>query len=87
MYWEEQKDIKMDDKDENHHDKLVFVVQIVLIDEKSMQQIMNFFMEVKLDEHCLDLMKSGNKRCTFSNHETLTCTLTQQGVWEVVVLT
>jgi hypothetical protein len=77
----------MDDKDENHHEKLVFVVQIVPIDEKSMQQITNFFVGVDLDEHCLDLMTSGNKKCTFSNHETLTGTSTQQGVWEVVVST
>jgi hypothetical protein len=37
MYWEGQKNMsKMDDKDKNHHDRLVFVAQIVWIDDKSM---------------------------------------------------
>ncbi len=38
MYWEGQKDIKMDNKDEDNYDELVYIVQIVPIDEKSMQQ-------------------------------------------------
>jgi hypothetical protein len=39
MYWEGQKDIEMDNKDEDHHNILVFMVHIVPIDEKSMQQV------------------------------------------------
>ncbi len=29
MYWEGQKDIKMDDKDNEHPDEYVFMVQMV----------------------------------------------------------
>jgi hypothetical protein len=36
MYWEGQKYIEMDDKNEDHHDKLIFVVHVVPINEKSM---------------------------------------------------
>ncbi len=32
MYWEGQKDTAMDDKDDDHQDKLVFVVLMVPID-------------------------------------------------------
>jgi hypothetical protein len=37
VYWEGQKDIEMDSKDDNHQDGSIFVVQMVPIDGKSMQ--------------------------------------------------
>jgi hypothetical protein len=41
----------MDDKDEDHHDEFILILEIVLINEKSMNQIKKFSMEVKLDEY------------------------------------
>ncbi len=32
MYWEGQKDIAMDDKDDDHQDKFIFVVLMLPID-------------------------------------------------------
>ncbi len=45
MSWEGKKDIKMDNKDDDHYDELVYVVQIVPIDEKSMQQARELLVE------------------------------------------
>ncbi len=78
MYYEGQIDIKIDDKDKDHHDGSVFVINLL-------EQMTNFCVEMYLDEHCSDLVTRDNKRCTISNHKTLTCTLTHQGAREVVV--
>jgi hypothetical protein len=45
VYWEGQKEIEMDNKDEDHYDESIYEVQIVSIDEKSMQQAKEFSME------------------------------------------
>ncbi len=50
-----------------------------------LEHMMNFCVEVYLDEHCSDLAIGDNKICSISNHKTLTCTLTHQGAREVVV--
>ncbi len=71
MYWEGQKGIEMDDKNEDHHDKLVFMVHVP-INEKSMSHVTKFFMEMDFDEHCLDSVTCGNKMCSVLNHKTLT---------------
>jgi hypothetical protein len=52
----------MDGKDDDHEDELVFVVHKVLVNGKSMQQIMELSMEVNLDEHNWDSVIGGNKR-------------------------
>ncbi len=49
--------------------------------------MMKFSMEVDLDEHCLDSVTGGNKRCIVLNHETLIGKTTHQRAWEVVVPT
>lgn len=72
MHWEKQKNIEMDEKNEDHHDKSFCVVHVVPINEKSMPHVTKFSMEMDLDEHCLNLMIGGNKMCSVSNHETLT---------------
>ncbi len=38
MYWEGQKEIEMDNKDEDHYDESIYEGKIVPIDEKSMHQ-------------------------------------------------
>jgi hypothetical protein len=53
----------MDDKDKDHHDGSVFVINLL-------EQMTIFFVEIDLDEHCSNLMTSGSKRCIVSNHET-----------------
>ncbi len=60
VYWEGQKDIEMDSKDDNHQDGSIFVVQMVPIDGKSMQQMTKLFVEANLDEHCSNPMIGGN---------------------------
>jgi hypothetical protein len=70
----------MDDKDEDHHDEFILVLEIVLINEKSMNQIKKFFMEVRLDEYYSNLVIGHNKWCSVSNHETLKGKVTHQGV-------
>jgi hypothetical protein len=45
VYWEGQKDIKMDNKDEDYYDESIYVAQIVPVDEKSMQQMKEFLVE------------------------------------------
>jgi hypothetical protein len=61
----------MDDKDENHHDELILVVEIVPINEKSMNQIKKNSMEVKLDEYYSNLVTGHSKWCNVSNPKTL----------------
>jgi hypothetical protein len=61
VYSEGQKDIEMDDKDDDHPDGSIFVVQMVPIDGKSMQHVTKLYVKVNLDEHCLDLVIGGNK--------------------------
>ncbi len=39
MYWEGQKDIEMDDKEDEHMDESMFMVQMVPIDGTSMQHM------------------------------------------------
>lgn len=39
MYWEGQKDIEMITRMKDHHNIFVFMVHIVSVDEKSMQQV------------------------------------------------
>jgi len=46
------------------------MVHIVLVDEKSMQQVKESSMEVNLDENCSYLMTHDNKRCSVSNLKT-----------------
>ncbi len=81
MYWEGQKYIEMDDKDDNQQDESMFMVQMILIDGNSMQQMTKKNVKVDLDEHCLDSMTSGNTRRTISNLETLIGIMTSQGAW------
>jgi hypothetical protein len=76
----------MDGKDDDHEDELVFVVHMVPINGKSMQQMMELSMEVNLDEHNWDSMIGGNKRHGVSNPKTLMGIETHQGVQEVVAL-
>ncbi len=61
MYSEGQKDIEMDDKDDDHQDGSIFVVQMVPIVGKFMQHVTKLSMKVNLDEHCLDSVIGGNK--------------------------
>jgi hypothetical protein len=61
----------MDEKDEDHHDELILVVEIVPINEKSMNQIKKFSMEVKLDEYYSNSVIGHSKLCSVSNHKTL----------------
>jgi hypothetical protein len=77
----------MDNKDEDHHNILVLMVHIVPIDEKSMQQVKESSMEVKLDENCSYLMTSDSKWYSVSNHKTLKAKATHLGAWELMVLT
>jgi hypothetical protein len=53
----------MDDKDEDCHDELILVVKIVPINEKSMNQIKKFSMEVKLYEYYSNSMIGHGKWC------------------------
>jgi hypothetical protein len=55
----------MDDKDENHDDELIIVVEIVLINEKSMNQILKNSMEMKLDEYYSNSMTSHRSGAVF----------------------
>ncbi len=50
MYWEAQKDIDMDDKDDAHPDEYVFMVHMVPINGTSMQQMQDVLVKVNLDE-------------------------------------
>jgi len=50
IYWEGQRDIKMDDKENKHLDEFVFMVQMVPIDGTFMQHTTYVPMKVKLDE-------------------------------------
>jgi hypothetical protein len=50
MYWDEQKDIRMDDKEDEHLDESMFMIYMVLNNETFMQQIINVLVKVKLDE-------------------------------------
>jgi hypothetical protein len=86
MYWEGQKDIEMDNKDEDHHIILFFMVHIIPVDEKSMQRVKESSMEVDLDENCSCLMTCDSKQCSVSNHETLKGKVTHQGAWELMAL-
>lgn len=74
----------MDDKDEDHQDELIIVVDIVPINEKSMNQIKINSIEVKLDEYYSNSMTSHNKWCSVSNHKTLKGKVTHQGAREVM---
>jgi len=62
----------MDDKDDKHREELVFMIQMTLIDENSLQQMTTVYVKVNLVEHGLDSMIGGNTRCIVLNLETLT---------------
>ncbi len=74
MYWEGQWDIKMDDKEDEHLDEYVFMVQMVPIDGTFMQHTTYVPMKVKLDEK--HLMTGGNAKFIISNPKTLMNTST-----------
>jgi hypothetical protein len=50
MYWEGQKGIKMDDKEDEHLDEYVFMLQMEPIDGTFMQHMTYVPMKVKLDD-------------------------------------
>ncbi len=50
MYQDEQKYIRMDDKEDEHLDESMFMIQMVLNNGTFMQQIINVLVKVKLDE-------------------------------------
>ncbi len=76
-----------DNKDEDHCNIFVFMVHIVPVDEKSMQQVKESSMEVNLDENCSYLMTHDNKWCSVSNHKTWKGKTTHQKVQELMAPT
>jgi hypothetical protein len=77
MYWDEQKDIRMDDKEDEHLDESMFMIYMVLNNETFMQQIINVLVKVKLDEK--HSVISGSTRIIVSNPKTQMGTTTHQG--------
>ncbi len=61
----------MDNKDEYYHEKLVSIVWIANIDEKSMTQVETYSMTMDVDDSRLDLIPHGNKGHNGSNKKTL----------------
>jgi hypothetical protein len=57
----------------------MFMVYMILINGNSMQQMIQIYVKVDLDEHCSDLVISGNIRCAISNPKSLIDTMTHQG--------
>jgi hypothetical protein len=62
----------MDDKDDKHHEESVFRIQMIPIDENSLQQMTVVYVKVNLVEHGLGSMTCGNIKCIVLNLETLT---------------
>jgi hypothetical protein len=72
----------MNDKENEHLDKFMFMVQMELNDGTSMQHITNVPIKVELDEK--HSIINGNTRITISNPKTLMTTTTHEGVRKVV---
>jgi hypothetical protein len=73
----------MNDKEDEHLDESMFMIQMVLNDGTFMQQMIDVPMKVELDEK--HLVIGGSVRITVSNPKTLMGITTHQGAWEVVV--
>jgi hypothetical protein len=67
----------MDDKEDEHLDESMFMIQMVLNDGTFMQQMIDVPMKVELDEK--HLVTGGSVRITVSNPKTLMGTTTHQG--------
>jgi hypothetical protein len=78
VYWDKQKDIWMDDKENEHLGEYVFMVQIVPNNGTYMSHVTNVHVKVKLDEK--HSVTSGNARIIISNLKTLTGIMTHQRV-------